>query len=107
MKKKLGEVAWREKEPIEFGSGTTKLRDIIALKISDDEFDAKKREYEMEFMNKEHLFFYEIYKEVVGEVPKPKVKANVCPLCKAGMPKNRFYCHICGFSYPISKFYNK
>jgi len=88
MKKKLGEVAWREKEPIEFGSGTTKLRDIIALKISDDEFDAKKREYEMEFMNKEHLFFYEIYKEVVGEVPKPKVKANVCPLCKAGMPKN-------------------
>ena len=105
--KKLGEVAWREKEPIEFGSGTTKLRDIIALKISDAEFDAKKREYEMEFMNQEHLFFHEIYKEVVGEVPKPKVKANVCPLCKAGMPKNCFHCNICGFSYPISKFYNK
>ena len=60
-------------------NATTKLRDIIGLKISDAEFDAK---------------------------TKAKVK-YVCPLCKAGMPKNRFYCHICGFSYPISKFYNK
>lgn len=106
--KELGEVAWREKEPIEFGSGTTKLRDIIASKISDAEFAEKKREYEMEFMNKEHLFFYEIYKEVVGEVPKATVKmkgkANVCPLCKAELPENLFHCNICGFSYPIGKY---
>ena len=106
--KELGEVAWRAKEPIEFGSGTTKLRDIIASKISDAEFAEKKREYEMEFMNKEHLFFYEIYKKVVGEVPKAtakmKIKTNVCPLCKAELPENRFHCYICGFSYPISRY---
>jgi asparagine synthase (glutamine-hydrolysing) len=102
--KELGEVAWRAKEPIEFGSGTTKLRDVIRRKITDAEFDEKKREYEMEFMNEEHLFFYEIYKEVVGEVPKAKGKANVCPLCKAELPENRFHCNICGFSYPISKY---
>jgi asparagine synthase (glutamine-hydrolysing) len=102
--KELGEVAWREKEPIEFGSGTTKLRDVIALKISDAEFDAKKREYEMEFINKEHLFLYEIYKEVVVEIPKQIVKANVCPLCKAELPENRFHCYICGFSYPIGRY---
>ncbi|MGB2841683.1 MAG: asparagine synthase-related protein [Halobacteriota archaeon] len=105
--KELGEIAWREKEPIEVGSGTTKLRAIIASKISDAEFDAKKREYEMEFMNKEHLFFYEIYKEVVGEVPKPKGKENVCPLCKAELPENRFHCYICGFSYPIDRYIEK
>jgi asparagine synthase (glutamine-hydrolysing) len=102
--KELGEVAWREKEPIEFGSGTTKLREIIASKISDAEFAEKKREHEMEFMNKEHLFFYEIYKEVVGEVPKAEGKANVCPLCKAELPENRFHCNICGFSYPIGRY---
>jgi asparagine synthase (glutamine-hydrolysing) len=102
--KELGEIAWREKEPIEFGSGTTKLRDVIRRKISDAEFDTKKREYEMEFMNKEHLFFYEIYKKVVGEVPKPKGKVNVCPLCKAELPENLFHCNICGFSYPIGKY---
>jgi hypothetical protein len=73
-------------------------------KISDAEFGEKKREYEMAFMNKEHLFFYEIYKEVVGEVPKQMGKANVCPLCKAELPENRFHCYICGFLYPISKY---
>lgn len=104
FEKELGEIAWREKEPIEFGSGTKKLRDVIRRKISDAEFAEKKREYEMEFMNKEHLFFYEIYKKVVGEVPKPKGKAKVCPLCKAELPENLFHCNICGFSYPIGKY---
>ena len=107
--KELGEVAWRKKEPIEFGSGATKLRELIRRKISDAEFKDKKRDYEMEFMNKEHLFFYEVYKKVVGEVPRATspIKAkekNVCPLCKAELPENRFHCDICGFSYPISKY---
>ena len=100
--KELGEVAWRKKEPIEFGSGTTKLRDIIASKISDAEFNTKKREYEMQFMNKEHLFFYEIYKDVVGEVPAAK-SGHVCPLCKAELPENRLHCNICGFCYPVNR----
>ena len=97
----LGEVAWRAKEPIEFGSGTTKLRDGIRRKISDAEFAAKKREYEMAFMNKEHLFFYELYKEVVGEIPKSLGRGKECPLCKAELPEDKFHCYICGFSYPL------
>jgi asparagine synthase (glutamine-hydrolysing) len=102
----LGAVAWREKEPIELGSGTTTLRDVIRGKISDAEFEAKKRAYGMEFMNKEHLFFYEIYKEVVGEIPRPEgnEKEKVCPLCRAGLPRNKFHCNICGFSYPLGKY---
>jgi asparagine synthase (glutamine-hydrolysing) len=99
----LGVVAWREKEPIEFGSGTTKLRDVIRGNISDTEFEQKKRGYGMEFMNKEHLFFYEIYKKVVGEVPKAKEEENACPLCKTGLPEDKFHCTICGFSYPLVK----
>ncbi|MDI6811454.1 MAG: asparagine synthase-related protein [archaeon] len=105
FEEELGEVAWREKDPIEFGSGTTKLRDVIRRDISDTEFERKKREYEMKFMNKEHLFFYEIYKTVVGEIPRPEGKEKrVCPLCKAGLPANRFHCNICGFSYPLNKY---
>ncbi len=98
---KLGAVAWRAKEPIEFGSGATNLRAVIRRKISDATFAAKKREFGMEFMNKEHLFFYEIYKEVVGEVPEAKGE-KVCPLCKAELPG--LHCNICGFSYPIGKY---
>ena len=105
FEEELGEVAWRAKEPIEFGSGTTKLRGIIASKISDAKFEDKKREYGLEFMNKEHLFFYELYKEVVGEIPKSLGRGKKeCPLCKAELPEDKFHCYICGFSYPIGKY---
>jgi asparagine synthase (glutamine-hydrolysing) len=101
----LGKVAWRAKEPIEFGSGTTKLRAIISSKISDEEFEQKKRAYGMEFMNKEHLYFYEIYRDVVGEVPKPRKSAKrVCPLCKAELPEGKLHCNICGFCYPLGRY---
>lgn len=101
----LDAVAWRTKEPIEFGSGATKLREIIGGKISDTEFEAKKRAYRMDFMNKEHLFFYEIYKEVVGRIPKPEEgRHTICPLCKAELPEQKFHCRICGFSYPLSTY---
>jgi asparagine synthase (glutamine-hydrolysing) len=101
----LGEVAWRAKEPIEFGSGTTQLRDVIQRKIPDTEFEDKKREYGMVFMNKEHLYFYEIYRMVVGEVPKPGTTGNkVCPLCKAELPEKKLHCNICGFSFPLSRY---
>lgn len=103
----LGEVAWRAKEPIEFGSGTTKLRYSIRREISDTEFEEKKREYELEFMNKEHLYFYELYKTVVGEIPRPQEKEkNTCPLCKAELPENKFHCYICGFSHPLAGYFD-
>jgi len=105
FEEELGAVAWRKKEPIEVGSGITKLRDVIRRNISDTGFEKKKREYGMKFMNKEHLFFYEIYKEVVGEIPRPEGKPeNVCPLCKAELPPERSHCNICGFSYPLGKY---
>lgn len=101
----LGELAWRAKEPIEFGSGTTKLRAIITSKISGSAFAEKKREYGIDFMNKEHLYFYELYKTVVGEIPGPTVtEKGVCPLCKAELPEDRFHCYICGFSYPLGRY---
>ena len=105
FEEELGEVAWRAKEPIEFGSGTTKLRAIISGKILDEEFEHKKRAYGMEFMNKEHLYFYEIYRAVVGEIPKPRKSAKrVCPLCKAELPEKKLHCKICGFCYPLGRY---
>jgi len=101
----LGAVAWRKKEPIEFGSGATNLREVIRGKISDTEFEEKKREYGMGFMNKEHLFFYELYKAVVGEIPRAKEGTKTtCPLCKAELLENKFHCSICGFSYPLGRY---
>ena len=89
------QIIWREKTAIEYGSGTTELRELISAKVSD--FEAKKREYGIRFINKEHLFYYEIYREVVGEIPLAREGEEHCPCCGAAAPKPG-YCPICGVS---------
>ena len=88
------EVAWQSKRPLEFGSGMWRLRQIVSDKISNEEF--KGHTFPIKFMGKEHLYYYKIYKEVVGGIPKPKENERQCPGCGAGMQGNSFHCKICG-----------
>lgn len=90
------EIIWQDKRPLEYGSGMTKLREIISLRISDEEFGEKKRSYPIKFINKEHLYYYEVYRNIVGEIPKPKLGQKACPACGAGMDTNAFHCKVCG-----------
>ena len=99
----LGKLAWRAKDPIEVGSGAAELRGVIRRSISDTEFEAKKRAYRMAFMNKEHLYFYEIYRAVVGEIPRGHGKRR-CPLCGAELPRGKLHCDLCGLSYPLTRY---
>lgn len=91
------EVIWQDKRPLEYGSGMTKLRAIISSKISDKEFEAKRRQYSVKFRNKEHLYYYEIYRKEVGQFPKPENGQKACPGCGAGMNLDSFHCKICGY----------
>ena len=92
------EIIWQGKRPIEKGSGFDRLREVIESKISDGEFKKKSNAYPVKFINKEHLYYYEIYRKVVGDIPKP-VKGEVsCPGCGAGILKGAFYCRICGWT---------
>jgi asparagine synthase (glutamine-hydrolysing) len=91
------EIIWQDKRPLEYGSGMTKLREIISSKISDDEFEEKKKLYPINFLNKEHLYYYEIYRKEIGEIPKPKGTQKECPGCGAGMERTAFHCKICGY----------
>ncbi len=105
------EIIWRKKEPIEYGSGSTKLHKVINNMVSDEEFQSVKKKTGIKFMNKEHCFYYRIYKEVVGEIPKasPSAPSPVngeewgeiegCPCCGASMGKS--HCRVCGFSQPL------
>ncbi len=99
FKEELGELAWREKVPIEYGSGTTGLRELIRKEIPDEVFEDRKRLYRMEFINKEHLYFYEVYRRFVGEVKRAKKGENECPGC--GVKLDGYHCGICGYAYPI------
>ncbi|MFN4228073.1 MAG: asparagine synthase-related protein [Candidatus Ratteibacteria bacterium] len=92
------EIIWQQKRPLEVGSGMSRLSFIIDSMISDREFQKKKEEYKINFFNKQHLYFFEIYKKIFKEIPKPKKGEKVCPLCKTGMKINSFHCKTCGYS---------
>ena len=93
------EIVWRRKEPIEYGSGSNKLREIIDRRISDEEFQSMKEKTHIKFINKEHCFYYYVYGEVVGEIPKADGGEQSCPCCGAGLITQ--YCRVCGFSRPL------
>jgi len=95
------EILWRKKEPIEYGSGSTRLHQIISDMVSDEEFQSAKERTGIAFINKEHLFYYRIYGEVVGKIPKAKDNEIKCPCCGAGM--GVYHCRICGFCRPLHR----
>lgn len=92
-----GEITWQSKRPLEFGSGMTRLREVISAKISDDEFKEKQLAYPVKFLNKEHLYYYEIYRKVVGAIPTPNTDEKFCPGCSAGLKMDAFHCKVCGY----------
>lgn len=90
------EIVWQKKRPLEFGSGMTRLRQIISSKISDEEF--KENTFPIQFMNKEHYYYYKIFREVIGEIPQPANGETNCPGCRAGIKQDSFHCGICGYT---------
>ena len=95
------EIVWREKEPIEQGSGSSRLHKLIANMVSDEEFRAAREETGIKFLNREHYFYYRIYNEVVGEIPQARCNEEKCPCCGAQL--NKSYCRTCGFSRPLEE----
>lgn len=92
------DIIWQSKRPLEYGSGMNKLRQIISDKVSDEEF---KENSSVKFINKEHFYYYKIYREVIGEIPKPKDDERGCPGCGAGIKTDGLHCKICGYHYHL------
>jgi len=90
------EILWQTKRPLEHGSGMTELRNVIESKVSDKEFEDGKRRFPIKFWNKEHFYYYRIYKDVAGEIPAPEKEQKICECCGAGMALNVFHCKTCG-----------
>ena len=99
------EVRWRDKNPIEVGSGTTILPKFMAKKISDSEFAAKKKKYlesdKVTIRDKEQLVYYEAYRSAVGVPHAIDADARTCPQCNSNVPENATVCKNCG-AYPIT-----
>ncbi len=94
------EILWQSKRPLEYGSGMTRLRGVIESQISGEEFEEGLRTYPVKFWNKEHFYYYRMYRDVVGEIPAPEEGQKACQCCGAGMDDGAFHCKICGGVIP-------
>jgi len=97
-------VIWRVKMPIEHGSGTTTLSTLFDQKISDEEFEEKKRKFlekdKVLIRDKEQLFYYEVYRLAIGVPHRTNPEGKVCPQCDSNVSEKSTYCRTCG-AYPI------
>ncbi len=98
------EILWRVKAPIEVGTGTTTLPSLFDSRISDLEFSGKKMRYFNEdrvvIRSKEHLFYYEIYRDMIGVPYMGAGSAKTCPDCGSNVEEGASFCRTCG-AYPI------
>lgn len=92
------DIIWQNKRPLEVGSETTRLREIITSKVKDEEFREAKDVYRVKFMNKEHYYYYKIYRKEVGEVPAALPGDRICPGCGTGLRKQSEHCRVCGWT---------
>ena len=96
-------VIWREKTPMQNGSGTNGLTKLFDSVITDDVFQEKvkkiKNEDDVLIRTKESLHYYELYKENF-KIPKSDSEKNICSDCKAELVINSNFCRMCG-KFPL------
>jgi len=98
------EIVWREKTPIEYGTGTTVLSSIFNRQISQEEFEKEEirllKDDRVAVQSKEQLFYYRIYRSVIGVPYMGKIGGRRCPRCNSDISQEASYCRTCG-AYPI------
>jgi asparagine synthase (glutamine-hydrolysing) len=100
------DIIWRPKMALEKGTGTVTLQEVFSNKISNEEFRKKKQVYldkdDVELLDKEHLFYYEIFRNQFGSPLEayPENEGRQCPKCKGYVKTRIGFCRICG-TYPI------
>ena len=96
-------VIWREKTPMQNGSGTNGLTKLFDSIITNDIFQEKVKKIKNEdgvlIRTKESLHYYELYKENF-KIPKSDSEKNICSDCKAELVINSNFCRMCG-KFPL------
>ncbi|MEJ7641397.1 MAG: asparagine synthase-related protein [Candidatus Nitrosocosmicus sp.] len=104
------EIVWREKNALEKGSGFTNIKYHIENNmITDSEYiveEEKSKSEGVEIRNKEHLYFYKIYRKYFRppreETPNESNTIKKCPFCKSIFPLKGNFCKVCG-GYPVNR----
>ena len=95
-------IVWREKSPMQDGSGTNNLTGLFNTIITDEIFLQKKtkilEEDEVYIRTKESLHYYESFKK--SNSVKKSNSDNKCPDCNYKIDLNSRFCRMCG-KFPI------
>ena len=98
------EIAWRSKMAQEEGAQTTLIKNFAGIELDDKQFEDEIEKASLEgvkIRDKEHLYYYLIYKENFSIPKKDKKSHNLrCPECLAAFIWNGRYCRTCG-SFPV------
>ena len=103
----LEQIAWREKEAQEEGSGFSRIRDYFDQIISDNEYSNHifpiRTNEKVIIRNKEHLFYYLLYRKYFSS-PKDDLNLKderICPHCNCSFIWNGNFCRVCG-AFPVN-----
>ncbi|MER5175766.1 MAG: asparagine synthase-related protein [Candidatus Nitrosocosmicus sp.] len=107
------EIVWRRKTALENGSGVTNLQYYINTNLVTDydyikEIKKAKLEEGVEIRNKEHLYFYKIYRkffkppieEKSMAINNNKIEIEKCPYCNTIFIWDGNFCKVCG-AFPV------
>ena len=96
------QIVWREKSPMQEGSGTAGLTNLFESVINEETFVEKKLTVEkvdgVVIRSRESMYYYEIFRKLFGS-PVDKQSVDTCPYCKHHVEKSKF-CRMCG-AFPI------
>lgn len=96
------QIAWREKSPMQDGSGTAGLSNLFDSVISDQLFSEKRKKIQdadgVTIRTKESMYYYEIYRKLY-QVSSKKQDTRSCPYCNFNIENSKF-CRMCG-AFPI------
>jgi len=96
------QIVWREKSPMQEGSGTVGLTNLFESIIDEEVFVEKKLTVEKEdgvvIRNRESMHYYEVFRKIFG-TPVDNQSKDRCPYCKHNVGKSKF-CRMCG-AFPI------
>ena len=96
------QIAWREKSPMQEGSGTAGLTNLFDSIVGEERFVERKLTVEKTdgviIRSRESMHYYEIFKKLFG-TPADSKSDEACPYCKHHVGKSKF-CRMCG-AFPI------
>lgn len=96
------QIAWREKSPMQDGSGTAGLSNLFDSVMNDQLFSEKRKKIQdadgVTIRTKESMHYYEIYRKLY-QVSSKKQDTRSCPYCNFNVENSKF-CRMCG-AFPI------